>query len=85
MDHERQIEAARIAATRRSAERKVWINLFPDKRTRRSPPRQRMGSGRALPRVGRRTSSRGASCSSWRAYPSRWQMRRFAWRARSCL
>ena len=46
----RQIEAARIAATskvRRTG--KVWINLFPDKPVTKKPAETRMGSGKGSP------------------------------------
>jgi large subunit ribosomal protein L16 len=46
----RQIEAARIAATRRIRRTgKVWINLFPDKPFTKKPAETRMGSGKGSP------------------------------------
>ena len=46
----RQIEAARIAATRKIRRSgKVWINLFPDKPTTQKPAETRMGSGKGNP------------------------------------
>ena len=46
----RQIEAARIAATRKIRRSgKVWINLFPDKPFTRKPAETRMGSGKGSP------------------------------------
>ena len=49
----RQIEAARIAMTRKIKRGgKVWINVFPDKSSRRSPPRPAWARARARPRAG---------------------------------
>ena len=46
----RQIEAARIAATRKIRRSgKVWINLFPDKPVTKKPAETRMGSGKGNP------------------------------------
>ena len=46
----RQIEAARIAATRKiRSSGKVWINLFPDKPYTKKPAETRMGSGKGSP------------------------------------
>jgi large subunit ribosomal protein L16 len=46
----RQIEAARIAMTRRIKRGgKVWINLFPDKPVTQKPAETRMGSGKGSP------------------------------------
>ena len=46
----RQIEAARIAATRKVRRTgKVWINLFPDKPVTKKPAETRMGSGKGWP------------------------------------
>ena len=46
----RQIEAARIAATRKIRRSgKVWINLFPDKPFTKKPAETRMGSGKGNP------------------------------------
>jgi large subunit ribosomal protein L16 len=43
----RQIEAARIAMTRKIKRGgKVWINLFPDKPVTQKPAETRMGSGK---------------------------------------
>ncbi len=52
----RQIEAARIAMTRKIKRGgKVWINVFPDKPVTKKPAETRMGSGQGLPRgLGRR-------------------------------
>ena len=46
----RQIEAARIAMTRK-IERggKVWINVFPDKSFTKKPAETRMGKGKGNP------------------------------------
>jgi hypothetical protein len=49
----RQIEAARIAMTRKIKRGgKVWINVFPTSRTRRSRPRPAWARARARPRAG---------------------------------
>ena len=46
----RQIEAARIAMTRKIRRGgKVWINLFPDKPVTQKPAETRMGSGKGSP------------------------------------
>ena len=46
----RQIEAARIAMTRRIKRGgKVWINIFPDKPVTAKPAETRMGSGKGSP------------------------------------
>src|SRR5438552_14499467 len=46
----RQIEAARIAATRKVRRTgKVWINLFPDKPVTKKPAETRMGSVKGSP------------------------------------
>ena len=48
----RQIEAARIAATRKIRRSgKVWINLFPDKPFTKKPAETRMGSGKGSPEL----------------------------------
>ena len=46
----RQIEAARIAMTRKIKRGgKVWINVFPDKPYTKKPAETRMGSGKGSP------------------------------------
>ncbi len=46
----RQIEAARIAMTRKIKRGgKVWINVFPDKPITQKPAETRMGSGKGNP------------------------------------
>ena len=46
----RQIEAARIAMTRKIRRGgKVWINIFPDKPVTKKPLETRMGSGKGAP------------------------------------
>src|SRR6184192_2561609 len=46
----RQIEAARIAMTRKIKRGgKVWINVFPDKPVSEKPAETRMGSGKGSP------------------------------------
>jgi large subunit ribosomal protein L16 len=46
----RQIEAARIAMTRKIRRGgKVWINVFPDKSYTKKPAETRMGSGKGSP------------------------------------
>ena len=47
---DRQIEAARIAMTRKIKRGgKVWINIFPDKPITAKPAETRMGSGKGSP------------------------------------
>ena len=49
----RQIEAARIAMTRKIKRGgKVWINVYPTSRTRRSRPRRAWAPARARPKGG---------------------------------
>ena len=46
----RQIEAARIAATRRmKREGQLWIRIFPDKPVTKKPAEVRMGKGKGAP------------------------------------
>ena len=46
----RQIEAARIAMTRKIKRGgKVWINVYPDKSFTKKPAETRMGSGKGAP------------------------------------
>ena len=46
----RQIEAARIAMTRKIRRGgKVWINVFPDKPVTKKPAETRMGKGKGAP------------------------------------
>ena len=46
----RQIEAARVAMTRRMRRGgKVWIKVFPDKPVTKKPAEVRMGSGKGAP------------------------------------
>src|SRR5438093_6010366 len=46
----RQIEAARIAMTRKIKRGgKVWINVYPDKSYTKKPAETRMGSGKGSP------------------------------------
>src|ERR687884_180795 len=46
----RQIEAARIAMTRKIKRGgKVWINVFPDKPVTQKPAETRMGKGKGAP------------------------------------
>ena len=46
----RQIEAARIAVTRKmKREGQVWIRIFPDKPITRKPAEVRMGKGKGAP------------------------------------
>ena len=48
----RQIEAARIAMTRKIKRGgKVWINIYPDKPVTQKPAETRMGSGKGNPEV----------------------------------
>src|SRR3954453_14148493 len=55
----RQIEAARIAMTRKIKRGgKVWINVYPDKPFTKKPAETRMGSGKGSPE-GRLGAARG--------------------------
>ena len=45
-----QIEAARVAATRRMERRgQIWIRIFPDKPVSKKPLETRMGKGKGAP------------------------------------
>src|SRR6188472_1136404 len=66
----RQIESARIAMTRHIKRGgKVWINIYPDRPLTKKPAETRMGSARARPSGGSRTSSRVESSSRSPASP----------------
>lgn len=55
----RQIEAARIAATRfMKREGQLWIKIFPDKPITKKPAEVRMGKGKGLSRI------LGSSCTT---------------------
>ncbi len=46
----KQIEAARVAATRRMQRRgQIWIRVFPDKPVSKKPLETRMGKGKGAP------------------------------------
>ena len=82
----RQIEAARIAMTRKIKRGgKVWINVFPDKpvyaEARRDPHGLGQGRSRAL---GRRREAGPRDVRARAASRSRWPRRRSGWPARSC-
>lgn len=48
----RQIEAARVAMTRRAKRGgKVWIRIFPDKPLTKKPAETRMGKGKGAPEL----------------------------------
>jgi large subunit ribosomal protein L16 len=48
----RQIEAARVAMTRKAKRGgKVWIRIFPDKPLTRKPAETRMGKGKGAPEL----------------------------------
>ena len=54
----RQIEAARIAATRyMKREGQLWIKIFPDKPITKKPLEVRMGKGKGRQRPSRRPST----------------------------
>ena len=47
---ERQIEAARVAITRKAKRGgKIWIKIFPDKSITKKPAEVRMGKGKGAP------------------------------------
>ena len=81
----RQIESARIAMTRHIKRGgKVWINVYPDRPLTKKPAETRMGSGKALPSGGLRTSSLVGCSSSCPGSMRTWPARRCAWRFTSC-
>lgn len=60
----RQIEAARIAMTRRmNRTGNVWITIFPDKPITQKPAETRMGKGKGNPEGWVAVVSPAASCS----------------------
>ena len=74
----RQIEAARIAMTRKIRRGgKVWINVFPDKPVTQKPAETRMGSGKGAPEHGDQArpshvrARRGAGAAGERGTPAR--------------
>jgi len=70
----RQIEAARIAMTRKIKRGgKVWINVFPDKSFTKKPAETRMGSGKGSRKAGRRDQARARDVRARRACRSRSQ------------
>ena len=76
----RQIEAARIAMTRKIRRRgKVWITIFPDKPVSQKPLETRMGSGKGPPERYVAVVKPAASCSSSPACRSPWRARPSAW------
>ena len=81
----RQIEAARIAMTRRIKRGgKVWINLFPDKSVTQKPAETRMGSGKGSPEHWVAVVKPGRVMFELAGFPSRWRVRRSGSPARSC-
>ena len=80
----RQIEAARIAMTRKIKRGgKVWINVFPDKSFTKKPAETRMGSGKGSPEGWVAVIKPGGSCSSCRGSRSRLRAKRCDWQVRS--
>ena len=77
---DRQIEAARIAMTRKIKRGgKVWINMFPDKPVTKKPAETRMGSGKGSPGVlGRGGQARPRDVRAGRRPGGRWPVRRCA-------
>ena len=81
----RQIEAARIAMTRKIKRGgKVWINMFPDKSFTKKPVETRMGYGKGSPEGWVAVIKPGGLCSSSPECPSRWLARRCGWPVTSC-
>ena len=69
MDTARQIEAARIAATRyMKREGQMWIRIFPDKPITKKPLEVRMGKGKGGVEIMLRLSSRVALCLKWMGF-----------------
>ena len=82
----RQIEAARIAMTRKIKRGgKVWINIFPDKPFTQKPAETRMGSGKGSPEGWVAVVKPGPrDVRAVRRAGGRWPARRCAWPATSC-
>ena len=81
----RQIEAARIAMTRKIRRGgKVWINVFPDKPVTQKPAETRMGSGKGAPEHWVAVVKPGRVMFELAGVRSRWRRRRSGSRAGSC-
>ena len=81
----RQIEAARIAMTRKIRRGgKVWINVFPDKPFTKKPAETRMGSGKGSPEGWVAVVKPGRVLFELAGVPSRLPGRRCVSPARSC-
>ena len=81
----RQIEAARIAMTRKIKRGgKVWINVFPDKPFTKKPAETRMGKGKGSPEGWVAVIKPGASCSSCAGVPEPLAKDALRLAARSC-
>ena len=81
----RQIEAARIAMTRKIKRGgKVWINVFPDKPYTKKPAETRMGKGKGSPEGWVAVIKPGRVMFELAGVPSRSPRRRSASPARSC-
>ena len=82
----RQIEAARIAMTRKMKRTgKVWIRIFPDKPITKKPAETRMGKGKGSPEYWVAVVKPGRIlCSRLEASTSSWRATRCGWRSRSC-
>ena len=76
----RQIEAARIAMTRKIKRGgKVWINVFPDKPITKKPAETRMGSGKGSPEGWVAVVKPGRVMFELAGVPSRSPAKRSAW------
>ena len=80
----RQIEAARIAMTRKIRRGgKVWINVFPDKPVTQKPAETRMGSGKGAPEHWVAVVKPGRVMFELAGVDDeRWRRRPYAWPAR---
>ncbi len=81
----RQIEAARIAMTRKIKRGgKVWINVFPDKPITQKPAETRMGSGKGNPEAWVAVVKPGRVLFELSGVPEPLAARRFGSRSTSC-
>ncbi len=81
----RQIEAARIAMTRKIKRGgKVWINVFPDKPVTKKPAETRMGSGKGNPEGWVAVVKPGRVMFELAGCPSRSPATRSGWPRTSC-
>ena len=81
----RQIEAARIAATRyMKREGQLWIRVFPDKPITKKPAEVRMGKGKGAPEYWAAVVKPGRVLFELTEYRQMLQKKHFVWLIRNC-